>query len=358
MTCNVSLGATNPVDFHTDGSGFELPAEFSGMISVRTRTETKKLGWTQDRWIISEPNGGPTNVSHCPQTVIESSFAGQGLKFQFQGWSTPESWGTWSIGESSMLAPIEIRNPQLNSGFLFEADVRSFVPSLDHLQRVRMLANGIVVADWIFTPSNCDERYVRALIPSHLLAKDRMLHISFETPDAVSPASQGASSDTRKLGIGIRRFKIEAWAPPPSSQSYDQVSFQPMEDDGSYLAAGWLPSGGAGVMAQDPMASLLLPMPRGAIGHPTIAIDASLVDQIGQECVIDVFANKKLMGQITAAATAGNSSLDLPGDLGSSGTLLIEFKIAQRLGLAAACAKLNEPLPLLLRNIRVGWIRQ
>jgi hypothetical protein len=360
-TCNVNLGDANSADAQTDGSGFELPADFAGLISVRTRTsqESKKLGWVEDRWIVGGSSGGSSvQLSHCPQKIIESSFAGGGSKLQSQGWSAPESWGAWSIGESSTLSPIEIRKSQLNSDFLFEADVRSFVPSPDHPQSVRMLAGGVVVADWLFTPSNYDRRNVRALIPRHLLAKDRMLHISFETPDAVSPYGHGPSGDTRKLGIGIRWLKIEAWTPSPSSRSYDEISFRPERDDGSYLAAGWTPSGEAGVTVQDTMASLLLPVPRGILAHPTIAIDASLVDQNGQKSVIDVFANNRVIGQITGAATAGTSSFDLPDDLGSSGTLLIVFKKAQSIGLSAANANLSEPLPLLLRNIRVDWIRQ
>jgi len=360
-TCNVNLGEINSVDVQADGSGFELPADFIGLISVRTRVspEPKKPGWVEDRWIVGEPSGRRSaEFSHCPQTIIESSFAGEGLMLRSEGWSTPESWGTWSIGGSSTLAPIEIREPQLNSDFLFEADVRSFVPSPDHLQSVRLLAGGVVVADWLFTPSNYDRRNVRALIPRHLLAKDRMLHISFETPDAVSPSSQGPSSDTRKLGIGIRRLKIEAWAPPPSSRSYDEISFRPAEDDGSYLAAGWLPSGEAGVTAQDTTASLLLRVPKGSLAHPTIAIDAKLLNRSVPYRAIDVVANGKVIGQIPTATTAGTSRFDLPDDLGPDDSLLIEFKAARSLGLAAAGANLSEPLPLLLRNIRFDWVRQ
>jgi hypothetical protein len=357
-TCSVNLGDTDSVNFQTDGSGFELPSDFAGLISVRTRTdpESKKRVWMQDRWIIGEPYGRPSaEVSHCPQTIIESSFAGDGLRLRSQGWSTPESWGTWSIGGSSTLAPIKIRESQLDSDFLFEADARSFVPWTDHLQTVRMLANGVVVAEWLFTPSNGEDRNVKALIPRHLLASDRMLHISFETPDATSPSSYG-KSDTRKLGIGIKRLKIEAWSPPLSSRSYDEISFRPAKDDGSYLAAGWLPSGEAGLMAQDSMASLLLPVPKGPLAHPTIAMDASLVDQNGQDRVIDVSANNKVIGQITAAAKT--TRFNLPDDFVSGASLLIEFKEAQSVGLAAAGANLNEPLPLLLRNVRVDWMQQ
>jgi hypothetical protein len=359
-TCNASLSDAISVDARTDGSGFELPADFAGLVSVRTRTspESRKLGWTEDRWIIGATSGRRSSaLSHCPQTIIESSFAGGGLKLQSQGWSAPESWGTWSIGGSATLTPIEIRESQLNSDFLFEADVRSFVPSPNHLQMVRMLANGVVVADWLFTPSNYDERNVRALIPRHLLATDHTLHISFETPDAVSPSSQGPSNDTRKLGIGIKRLKIESWTPPPSPQSYNQISFRPEENDGSYLAAGWMPSGEAGVIAQDTTASLLLEVPKVPLLHPTIAIEASLVDQDRQDLVIDVSANKVIIGQITAATAVRTMRFNLPDDFVSDTSLLIEFKEAQSLGLAAAGANLNEPLPLLLRNVRVDWIQ-
>lgn len=360
-TCNVDLGNMNSVDVRTDGSGFGLPADFAGLISVRAKTdqESKERDWTQDRWIVGAPNEkGSVGIFHCPQTIIDTSFAEGAQALRSQGWSTPERWGTWSIDGYSTLTPIEVRDPQLDSDFLFEADVRSFVPSADHCQTVRMFANGALVAEWLFTPSNGEGRTVKALIPRRLFAKVRFLDISFDTPDAMSPKSYGFSGDTRKLGFGIKRLKIEAWAPQPPSRSYAEISFRKAVDDGSYLAAGWLQSGEGGVMVQDTMASLLLPVSKGPLVHPTIAIDASLVDQNGQDRVIDVFANSKIIGQITAAAAVTTMRFNLPDDLVSDASLLIEFKEAQSLRIVAASANLNEPLPLLLRNVRVDWMQQ
>src|SRR5258708_15001846 len=131
-TCNIDLDGADLVGVRMDGSGFEIPVDFAGAVSIRaiSLTESKKSGWTQDRWIIGDTNGGPlAGVSHCPQTIIDTSFAEGGQALRSKGWSTPEACGTWSTGGSSNLAPCEIRESHLNARLLFAADVRSFVSS-------------------------------------------------------------------------------------------------------------------------------------------------------------------------------------------------------------------------------------
>jgi hypothetical protein len=220
-----------------------------------------------------------------------------------------------------------------------------------------MLANGIVVADWLFTPSN-SERVVRALIPRLLLTKERVLNISFEIANALSPSSLGGSRDTRKLGVGVKRLKIEAWAPPASTGPYADLSFRRAVDNGSYLAAGWSSSGEAGIIAQDRMASLMVPLPQGPLSHLSMAIDARLVDRSGRDCAIDVFANGHVVGQIKTAAS-GTTRFDLPSDLLPAGEpLFIVFKEAETLGSNLERCTLKRPLPLLLQGMQVNWTLQ
>jgi hypothetical protein len=185
--CDDSLAELKPANVPRDRDSFELPADFGGMISIRAKTssESRESGWVQDRWIHDGMARGPLGrLSHCPQTIVDTSFSGGGLSLLGKGWSTPESWGTWSTDSTATLAPIVVPESQLNSDFLFEVNARAFIAAPDQAQTVRMLANGIVVANWLFTPSN-SERVVRALIPRLLLTKERVLNISFEIANAL-----------------------------------------------------------------------------------------------------------------------------------------------------------------------------
>jgi hypothetical protein len=359
--CDVNPAEMKVVEIAKDGEGsFNLRSDFSGLLLVRGRATTARNegDWLEDLWVV----GGGTDLglaggfSHCPQTIVDTSFAGSGAVFRASGWSTPENWGTWSIDDAATLTPIAKPEWSEESDFVFEAEVRAFIASPNKFQAVRMRANSVVVADWLFTPSN-PERVIRALIPRRILANSNTINLLFETPDSVSPFSLGLSSDTRKLGIGFKRFKVSEWAPFSPMQSPEEVSLSRVTDGGSFLTAGWSTSRETGSLATDPTAALLVPMPEGPLAHATIAIDANLMDEGDRrDCVVDVSTDGRLIGQIRATGTV---SFDLPNDLLSPGKpLLITFKEAVSLGSTVDGANRPRSLPLLLRDIRIDWSRQ
>jgi hypothetical protein len=198
---------------------------------------------------------------------------------------------------------------------------------------------------------------IRALIPRRILRNNNTINLSFETPNSVSPFSQGLSSDTRKLGIGLKRLKISEWAPRSPNQSPVEVSLSRVIDDGSFLTAGWSTAGETGALATDPTASLLVPIPEGPLTHATITIDANRIGEGNhQDCVVDVSASGRVVGQIRET---GAARFDLPNDLLSPGKpLLITFKEAVSLGSTVHGTNRPRPLPLLLRDVRVDWSRQ
>jgi hypothetical protein len=329
------------------------PARCGRTIAARTEGD-----WLEDRWVVGggADLGRSGGISHCPQSIVDMPFGGDASVLQASGWSAPEDWGTWSIDDAATLAPIAKPESSENSDFVFEAEARAFIVSPKNFQTVRMRANNIVVADWLFTPSN-PERMIRALIPRRCLTNNNAINLSFETPDSVATFSLGLSSDTRKLSIGFKRFKISEWEPLSPARSPEEISLSRVTDDGSFLAAGWSTAREMGALATDSTASLLVPIPEGPLSHATITTDAGLIGEGNHEdCVVDVSASGRVIGQIKATGTA---SFDLPNDLLSPGEpLLITFKEAVSLGSTAGKANPPRPLPLLLRDVRVDWSRQ
>jgi hypothetical protein len=113
------------------------------------------------------------------------------------GWAMPEPFGTWSVGERAvLLIPVdEVNRPQ---ALTFEAS--SF-----GAQRVRITVGQGGGRDYALDPIPR-----RLTIP--LKAEDvvgGVVEVTFETPEAKSPASVGESLDSRILGVALRSIAFD-----------------------------------------------------------------------------------------------------------------------------------------------------
>ncbi|HVN80184.1 MAG TPA: hypothetical protein VMW38_14400 [Terriglobia bacterium] len=72
-------------------------------------------------------------------------------------------------------------------------------------QRVRILVNRQLAGEWEI---HSHDKHMESLrIPSSLLTNPRYTVITFETPDAASPARLGLGRDVRELSVAL--FQIE-----------------------------------------------------------------------------------------------------------------------------------------------------
>ena len=222
---------------------FQLPKDFVGIFEVRARVKSQSgySDWAgAASWLY---NGDKTRgiLERCPEILVDSSFGANGLNLQATGWSTPEPWGTWSDGKFASLAPIPLPQAVKNRELLLKVDVRPLIAKPGQTQIARVSANGIVVANWLFTAAN-PERTAVAIIPRRALEHNDSLALSFELPEAVSPASFGLSQDTRKLGIGIEHIEIRELLP----SDLRHISFtRPQSDFDALATAGWKDADGS-----------------------------------------------------------------------------------------------------------------
>jgi hypothetical protein len=136
-----------------------------------------------------------------------------------EGWSTPESWGTWSDGEKASLEmQIDSRYP---NGLTLSLDSSTLLSASHQSLRVDVLANEIKVG--VINYSLADNRRIRsfAIPPQALETNPGTLQIVFAIHGAVSPKSLGLSNDPRQLGIGLVSIELSAAilktnAPKPS----------------------------------------------------------------------------------------------------------------------------------------------
>lgn len=122
------------------------------------------------------------------------------------GWSSPEDWGTWSIGETSSLLfeleetdrPTEIRV----IGIPFLALDRGITE-----QTISAFANDVPLGKVTLTSPSVDE-IVFAIPPSVGLKDGNLLEVRFTYSKPTSTAALGPSSDERILGFGFGRLVL------------------------------------------------------------------------------------------------------------------------------------------------------
>ena len=127
-----------------------------------------------------------------------------------KGWSKPESWGVWGVGDIHVLHLA--RNSDPTRDLDLEFDVEAVITPARNEQTVEVSVNGRPLDLWMFTHST--NRYIRRLrIPAHLAtlqpSHDASISIEFrpQSVKSVSEISEG-SSDSRSLGLGLHRFRL------------------------------------------------------------------------------------------------------------------------------------------------------
>ena len=117
--------------------------------------------------------------------------------FLFDGWSTPESWGTWSMGSSAMM---QLPLPKAAATKL-DLKIRAFLGKERAHQKVDIFINEVLIKKVTF--SNDEDQLIELDIPK-VTADQNLLTLRFEIEHPVSPYELGISEDRRKLGIGVR----------------------------------------------------------------------------------------------------------------------------------------------------------
>ena len=119
----------------------------------------------------------------------------------FSGWSDPESWGTWGIGQTQILALRPSRKATSDLQLTLHAGAYCTNKTVTCSINGQDLSTFIVEAG---TPKD-----YRIDIPEKLIKDASYLFISLTFPEeAVSPAETGESADARNLGIGLYNLMI------------------------------------------------------------------------------------------------------------------------------------------------------
>ncbi len=122
-----------------------------------------------------------------------------------QGWSSPETWGTWSEGNE---AEIALRVPTQAQTIVIEA--LAFVQPMHVRQEMVFTINGVQALSTRLTrlQDNLIEIPLTAPI-REAVARDTLMRIQVRLPDAISPRQLGLGDDQRVMGLGLKALTVQ-----------------------------------------------------------------------------------------------------------------------------------------------------
>jgi len=137
--------------------------------------------------------------------VVTFEAGGTSAPYTLDGWSGAEPWGTWTDGHRAVLGIPLKQPPQGPVEVVLEAN--AFLRPQHPVLHVCVSCNHTVVAEWEIRTADVCQYPVR--IPAELMAGQGVLQLSLDIKNPASPHELGESLDTRPLGLGLRRLRID-----------------------------------------------------------------------------------------------------------------------------------------------------
>lgn len=163
------------------------------------------------------------HVPPPPGSVVGFASGGLGENWLRSGWSTPETWGVWSVGQQAALS-IEPRYlPKSTVPLVLKLHVNAFVNAAHPTQRIGVTVDGQHVAEYT---ARYPHPQLELVIPLGRRASGdpERIDVGFSLPDAASPKSLGVSNDARELAMGLVDAQAVPVQPGMAVQSVAPVS--------------------------------------------------------------------------------------------------------------------------------------
>jgi hypothetical protein len=162
--------------------------------------------WEEQEVHVSSSGGRTSTVAPLVSgETVDFGSGGTAAPYMLGGWSQAEPWGTWTEGDRAVLRVPLMQVPRGPVDIALEADafIRPGHPEL----RASVACDQTVVAEWVITTT--DVATYSASIPERITADKGALTLSLNIDNAKSPRDLGESSDVRRLGLGVRRLRLD-----------------------------------------------------------------------------------------------------------------------------------------------------
>jgi hypothetical protein len=162
-------------------------------------------GWKQCAQCLAMEDGGRSMQS------VPLIRQGQQQLFNYRtsslanGWSPPETWGTWSEGaEAEILLRV---SPKAQS---IAIEALAFVQPNHESQTMVFTINGVQALSTRLTRLQGNHIEIPLTPAIHdAIARDSMMRIHVQLPDAISPKQLGPGDDQRVMGLGLKSLTVQ-----------------------------------------------------------------------------------------------------------------------------------------------------
>lgn len=163
-------------------------------------------------WDALPPAAGPSAFKPISRTWVPSYKLGETLtfvpgaaggNFLAYGWSRPESWGVWSLGEKSELI---LGMPKIAGDATLTVRAAALLNQRRPAKEFTIIVNGRALATWTFTLGHLPAKQ-SIPIPKDLLVGTPSLRIAF-VPKVVETPEQIGISDPRPIGLALMDLTV------------------------------------------------------------------------------------------------------------------------------------------------------
>lgn len=151
-------------------------------------------------------------------TPISFARSGAGTRWLLSGWSHPEKWGTWSVGNRAAISLDPQSLPKANRGVSLTVNAHAYVTRNHPIQHIAVFVDNRKAGSYVV---RYPERHVVIVVPidADKIRARRQLTVAFRLPDAISPKTLGRGGDSRDLALGLDSATIKLAHPTEASQA-------------------------------------------------------------------------------------------------------------------------------------------
>ncbi len=143
--------------------------------------------------------------------TMDFGFSGNGGEYRGTGWSEPENFGIWMLGQQSLLV---LTRPEASGDYRIEFDMGVLTGPGHPSQRFAVSVNGTTVGDFVLS----DDSREHCTLPWSVIGREPGLTLVLSHPDAWRPSElSGGEGDQREMSFFLRsaRLSLHAAAPRP-----------------------------------------------------------------------------------------------------------------------------------------------
>ena len=205
------------------------------------------------------------------------------------GWSYPDDYGVWTQGSRSELA---LALDGIGEGDrVLTLTIGSICVARDSSLRVSALVNGEPLSDRVFHYG--DPEWILEL-PPRAQADDRV-DLAFEVEAPTTPRALGWSDDERRLGINLRRLRLEEV--DRTVRPGERVEFPEGSGGERLLGKGWSALEPTGVWTDGDTATLVLELTGFPPGDAELTLDGyAFVTPDHPRLAVEITANGERLG--------------------------------------------------------------